>query len=509
MHMRTASSTVLALVAACSGGPESLTVTPDVRDLAADGMTLVELEANVVFRGDAISDGEDVTFTCNQSLLFETREDAEPDVAGGRVLGEQEIETEATGGIARAYMLAPLAAGEVTVTASFTTVNEDVLSAAVTFEVAPPPLIAAGKGDDTNFVSHFDFTCDQVNVGGFVQNRDPIEVTCHLTLKDLGGRDLPHTPVLFFAEAGYIRDVAATERDVRTVTYVIPTQPSQLPRDVDPQPAAEWAGLVAYPRNPTDGLVTLLAVVRGQESFDDRNGNGVLDADESWIDEGEPFLDVDDDGAFTQDTDPEPCCDSNGNGVVDGLNGQWDADVWIGRVAHVLWTGTWDDQASFITPSNAAIDAQGNQSFKVRIADRYFNPVATNNARDNIELSLSTSRALLTPPTLLDGITLEPTTGMLLNNVFPTFRFGTGGAGNPIFAGFRKNGSLLAGREWEFTITDNRGTSSSVCDQVSWSVTATLEYTIAVDSAGSDFDRREGVESASGTLEPLAGDPCL
>ena len=32
-----------------------------VRELAADGLTLVELEADVVFRGDAISDGKDVT----------------------------------------------------------------------------------------------------------------------------------------------------------------------------------------------------------------------------------------------------------------------------------------------------------------------------------------------------------------------------------------------------------------------------------------------------------------
>ena len=32
---------------------------------------------------------------------------------------------------------------------------------------------------------------------------------------------------------------------------------------------------------------------------------------------------VDDDGEFTQDTDTEACCDSNGNGTVDGLNGPY------------------------------------------------------------------------------------------------------------------------------------------------------------------------------------------
>jgi cysteine-rich repeat protein len=42
---------------------------------------------------------------------------------------------------------------------------------------------------------------------------------------------------------------------------------------------------------PQDGLLDILAAVRGEEGFDDENGNGVRDAGESFVDFPEPFLD--------------------------------------------------------------------------------------------------------------------------------------------------------------------------------------------------------------------------
>ena len=42
---------------------------------------------------------------------------------------------------------------------------------------------------------------------------------------------------------------------------------------------------------PQDGLVDILAAVRGEEAFDDQNGNGVRDDDEDFVDFPEPFLD--------------------------------------------------------------------------------------------------------------------------------------------------------------------------------------------------------------------------
>jgi hypothetical protein len=42
---------------------------------------------------------------------------------------------------------------------------------------------------------------------------------------------------------------------------------------------------------PQNGLLDILAAVRGEEGFDDDNGNGVRDANESFVDFPEPFLD--------------------------------------------------------------------------------------------------------------------------------------------------------------------------------------------------------------------------
>lgn len=42
---------------------------------------------------------------------------------------------------------------------------------------------------------------------------------------------------------------------------------------------------------PQDGLLDILASVRGEEGFDDENGNGVRDAGEDFVDFPEPFLD--------------------------------------------------------------------------------------------------------------------------------------------------------------------------------------------------------------------------
>ncbi len=513
--------TVLSLMglAACSGGEASLTLTVEPTSLVADGMGLSELTARVIFRGEAIPDGKDVLFRSTQPGLFASRETVAPEVDGGRRPGVTELEVESQAGRARAFFQAPIVAGPVTIEASFTTVNKDVLTDSFALEVGPPPLVSAGEGSLGNLVPHFDFWCDQGNVGGLVENRPEIRVNCHLTLKDASGRDLPHVPVRFFAEAGTIRDEPATAESPRRITYVIAPTPAQLPRDVTPWPPELGNNLVVTsqdPRfvehNPTDGLVTLLAVVRGQEAFDDLDGDGVLDDNEAVVEEGEPFLDVDDDGAFTPSVDPEPCCDSNGNGIVDGFNGAWDQEVWLGRMTHILWTGAAQTAApyGYVVPNPTEIAAQGNQAFTLFVGDRNFNPVATVDPEDSLELDKSDSKIGLAPETLLNGQVLSPTTGMFLNDRFPVFRFGLGDrATNPVFLNLAIQNGLLVGREWAFTLSDTR-TLSAMCNGTTdaWSVTATIAYTIALDHSGGRFDRREAQLGASGTLGELtSGQP--
>ncbi len=128
---------------------------------------------------------------------------------------------------------------------------------------------------------------------------------------------------------------------------------STLPMDVEPLAAdnAQWPFVrYAEPRrpsgalelNPRDGLVTIIAYVRGEEFFWDNNSNGVRDSGEPFIDQGEPFIDANDSGQWEPGElfiDEGRQGTAGGNGVWDGPNGQWDDDATIWTEAHVLYTG--------------------------------------------------------------------------------------------------------------------------------------------------------------------------
>ena len=108
MRRRVLVWSVLFAVLACSGGKESLVLTADPRTFAADGESIVELQAAVVFRGAPVADGKKVEFLCNEALLFSAREEATPEVSLGRQAGKSELSVTTAGGVARAFLLAPI-----------------------------------------------------------------------------------------------------------------------------------------------------------------------------------------------------------------------------------------------------------------------------------------------------------------------------------------------------------------------------------------------------------------
>jgi len=118
----------------------------------------------------------------------------------------------------------------------------------------------------------------------------------------------------------------------------------------------------ARTRNVRDGLVTVIALARGEEGFVDTNGNGVWDTGEPFIDLPEPFVDANDNGVW----DPgEAFVDLNGNGIWDGPNGVWDADTTIWAETRVLYTGLPSSGpgpdgiglASFAAPPSVTVNA--------------------------------------------------------------------------------------------------------------------------------------------------------
>lgn len=344
--------------------------------------------------------------------------------------------------------------------------------------------------------------------------RGEIRVPCHLLLQDVSGKYLFHVPVKFYTEAGTMVDVPATDKTPRTFYYTVPAALLNKPYDVRPSQDEINRNLqigsndpAIQEHNPRDGLVTILAVVRGQEAFDDTNGNHSYDVGkETFIDEGEPFLDVDDDGFYTP-VDPSPCCDTNLDNQVTGLNGVWDSDIWLGRTTHILWTGLLDSDRSSIKPTPVGLAAGSIQTLTLFALDKNFNPLAANGDADKLKANSNLSKLKIDPTELTAGLTLISTTGMVLNNQFPFFRFGTGLS---IFIKLEVNeNDQLVGREWAVTVSDGRTTHTDQCKRYTWNVNYDFTYTPAVSYTGTDFDALNGQIIGSGSLEALTDGSCI
>lgn len=469
------------LVTVGCGREETLTLSADPERIAADGVSVVELSGDVIFRGAPISDGNQVVVRTDAPLLFESREAAAPGE------GETELRVRTRGGVGRAYLLAPRQAVDaLEVEASFTTVNEDVLRDTLTLRVDPPPLVSGSR-------EHFAFSCGTSggsNIGALIGNRqEPIRLDCAWQFEDAQGRSLPHTPVEYYVEAGRIEDVPARGDEPRKISYVVDPTPTRLPKDV--QPIGSETAYEDGNHNPRDGLVTVLAVVRGEEPYTDLNGNGRFDPDaDRFQDLGEPFLDVNDDGVYDPFVDPALCCDHNGNGKVDGPNGKWDSNVPIARVFHVLWTGAVDVANSGFTPATGVSIAAGGTKggLSLRLVDRNFNPVATHDANlDSLRFDIPSSLSFLPADGGGEEVGLAPGLGMR----FEPSPNGFDPDAPVVFSDVEANPVM---RDFEFTLGDKRDADDR-CESTGWVVEVDVRHTPAPD-----MEQRELTFSQSGTL---------
>lgn len=175
------------------------------------------------------------------------------------------------------------------------------------------------------------------------------DVTCTATLGDRHD-NLVAVPTLvsFQSEAGLIVPAAFTppfdpggqSNGLGQAVGVLDVYGAPLPVDVAPK-TGELSNDLDYgcgPRtaNPRDGLVTVIAMVEGEEGFVDLNLNGQYDPGEPFVDIGEPFVDSNDNGI----RDPgEWFDDLNGDGLYTGPNGHWDANTVLWTETRVLYTG--------------------------------------------------------------------------------------------------------------------------------------------------------------------------
>jgi hypothetical protein len=133
-------------------------------------------------------------------------------------------------------------------------------------------------------------------------------------------------------------------------------------------------------RNPRDGWATIMVTTRGEEAFDDLNGNGLFDAGEFDVatqdTSQEAFIDVNDnytydDGTGTDpfeiyiDDAPEP---PYFLGVHDPANGSWDPDKTIFEYSKMLITSE-PAYINFNIPAGFNILDGDSLEFKILVAD--------------------------------------------------------------------------------------------------------------------------------------------
>jgi len=240
--------------------------------------------------------------------------------------------------------------------------------------------------------SGFYFRCDRASLPAYASTNQVETTTCTVRLADrFGNRVGIPTQVSFATEAGTIAASAVTkafdptkldntEEGTATVTFstdmgngsgpvdVTPLDPdnAQYPWQRNAEPRRLDGSLVV--NNPRDQLVTIIAMTRGEEAFVDANHSTQPDPGEVFVDQGDPFVDSNDDGeygvtptstaggeweqrfcggAFDPVTNTVEDCNS-----YHGPNNLWDADTVIWKPTWVVFTGTGDvtTTANFLTP---------------------------------------------------------------------------------------------------------------------------------------------------------------
>jgi hypothetical protein len=248
--------------------------------------------------------------------------------------------------------------------------------------------------------SGFYFHCAQANLPVYTTTDMHQTTTCTVRLSDrFGNRVGVPTPVFFAAEAGAISASAMTQafdptkptdpgEGSVTVTFSSDFGNGFMP--VDTTPLAASAGQFPFARvaepssgafNPRDQFVTIIAMVRGEEAFVDANHNGAYDPGELFVDEGDPYIDSNDNNQYDSATEVRFCEAANCSSYH-GPNGVWDANTTIWAPTWVVFTGYGSPVVS--SPSPNCLDYVGNDlktpTGAVVFAgflDQWLNPPAT------------------------------------------------------------------------------------------------------------------------------------
>lgn len=278
--------------------------------------------------------------------------------------------------------------------------------------------------------------CDSVNIGALRQPVPDLAVPCHLRMQDSAGtvidpRGLPSDSFGFFAEAGAVDPQIIEDYGDVYFLYKAP-EGNSAPIDVEPidgEPSR--SGDTGGTKNPRDGLVTIMAWVRGEEGFHDINLNGIYEPEngETFIDQGEPFVDVNDDGVFNPG-DGDLWQDPNQDDRYTEPNGIWDDNTLIWTSFKLLWTGPTHQsptttRVQFAEGDSRDVPPSATREVVVTLLDENINPIAAQGeGYDSLSIYVgcySCTTSGNTNPSLenLRGFDIDEN-GQILGNLFNT-----------------------------------------------------------------------------------------
>jgi hypothetical protein len=369
---------LLASATVACGGETEIVLRADKQTISAGGIEAATISAQALIGGDPAKSGTMITFETTAGSF-------EPSTAVVSL-------TKACDGSGKAEvkLFSGLTQGSATVTATFSDSASGVsATSSLTIQFGPP------SGTNMPVDGKFRIVCDAVNIGALREPVPDIQVTCTLSAQTRSGESIKASALSpqFLTEAGSLTGKDDYYTGERIFVYS-PKGGASTPKDVPPDPKlAEptYNDKNGKERNPRDGLVTLVAIIDGEESFNDLNGNGKYDKGEPFDDSAEPFVDGNDNDQWDSD---EKYLDVNGNSRWDAANSSWDASTKIMAIYKLLWTGPPDN-----SPKTSRIDRVKNdlkQGDKVGLTahalDINMNPVAAfSKNSDYLEWTLSSS----------------------------------------------------------------------------------------------------------------------
>jgi hypothetical protein len=181
-----------------------------------------------------------------------------------------------------------------------------------------------------------------------IRSRVDTPFKCTVTLGDRFNNVVGvSTTVKYQSEAGIVGTPPTTPMfpspDLGKATGTIGTVGGVLPLDVVPM-TGEYSYAFedrCHPNatsthNPRDGIVSVIAMMAGEEGFVDKNGDGFYNQGEPFIDLPEPFVDSNDNGV--QDAG-EFFQDLNNDKIWNPANGDWDESTTLWTETRVVYTG--------------------------------------------------------------------------------------------------------------------------------------------------------------------------